>query len=133
MLFQYSKFFINGGILGIASWGLQALLYDLLKVHSGINYGLATSLTYIPLIAINFLIQKKLIFLKEGFFWRFIVANLLIMALVSFLSLMFRSLIASYLGVQWGDIGGFASAALIGSVPSYLIQKFWVFNKTQGK
>lgn len=127
MLFQYSKFFINGVFLGVVAWGLQWLIYKAINVDSAFAYGFATALTYVPLVVVNFAIQRIWIFNRAGLFRRFVVANLAIMILVSFLSLLFRNLIDQSFGSPWGDRGGFILAALIGSIPSFMLKRFWVF------
>lgn len=131
MIRQYFKFFINGGILGIVSWGLQIIIYRAIGSDSGLAYALATALTYVPLIVINFLIQRKWIFQREGLFWRFVAANLSIMILVSLFSPLCRLLIAWAVGVEWGDRGGFALAAISMSIPSFFLKRFFVFNSKQ--
>ena len=125
---QYLKFFINGGILGVVSWGLQTIIYRAIGGDSGTAYAFATALTYVPLIVINFLIQRRWIFQRDGLFWRFVAANLAIMLLVSLLSPLCRLLIAWAAGAEWGDRGGFALAAIVMSVPSFALKRFFVFN-----
>lgn len=127
MLFQYLKFFINGGFLGVVAWGLQWLIYKAINGDSAFAYGFATALTYIPLVVINFMIQRRWIFNRTGLFWRFVIANLAIMILVSFLSPLFRYLIDQSFGSPWGDRSGFILAALIGSIPSFMLKRVWVF------
>ena len=128
---QYLKFFINGGILGLVSWGLQIIIYRAIDGDSGAEYAIATALTYVPLIVINFIIQRHWIFKKEGLFWRFVAANLSIMLLVSLFSPLCRMLIASLVGVEWGDRGGFALAAILMSVPSFFLKRLFVFNSNR--
>jgi putative flippase GtrA len=127
MLVQYFKFFVNGGILGIAAWGLQWLIYKVIKGDSATAYIIATALTYAPLVVVNFLVQRRWIFNRPGLFWRFVLANLVIMILVSLLSSFFRSEIDQIYGSPWGDRGGFIAAALISSIPSFLLKRIWVF------
>ena len=127
MVRQYLKFFINGGILGLVSWALQALIFVALGGESGLSYSIATALAYLPLIIVNFLVQRAWIFKRNGLFWKFVAANLVIMLLVTLLSPLCRLAIASVAGVQWGDLGGFALAAILGSIPSFLIKRHWVF------
>jgi putative flippase GtrA len=124
---QYLWFCINGGILGIVSLGLQVLIYRGMDVNTGFAYGVATALTYAPLVLINFVIQRRWIFKKNGQFWRFVLANLSIMVLVSLFAPLCRLLIASLAGAEWGDKGGFALAALAMSVPSYFAKRLLVF------
>jgi|UniRef100_UPI0040477D69 putative flippase GtrA len=130
MLNQYLKFFVNGGVLGIAAWGLQWLIYKAISSNTAMAYSIATALTYAPLIVVNFLIQRRWIFNSPGLFWRFVVANITIMILVSILSSIFKSGIDQIYGNPWGDRGGFIAAALIGSIPSFMLMRNWVFIKT---
>lgn len=127
MLREYTKFLINGGLLGLVAWGLQLLLYRLLGGETGFQYFLASALTYAPLLVVNFLVQRAWIFHRPGLFPRFAVANLSIMLLVSLLSPLCRLLIDAMAGSPWGVRGGFVLASLIGSVPSFLVKRFWVF------
>jgi hypothetical protein len=124
---QYLWFCVNGGILGVVSLGLQALIYRALAVNTGLAYGVATALTYAPLVLINFLIQRRWIFKKNGLFLRFVLANLSIMVLVSLFAPLCRLLITSWAGAEWGDKGGFALAAVVMSVPSYFAKRLLVF------
>ena len=126
---QYLWFCINGAILGIVSLGLHALIYRAMGVNSGLAYGVATALAYVPLVLINFVIQRRWIFKKNGLFWRFVLANLSIMVLVSLFAPLCRLLIASLAGAEWGDKGGFAFAALAMSVPSYFVKRLLVFTQ----
>ena len=128
---QYIKFFINGGILGLVSWALQIMIYRAIGIDSGVAYAIATALTYAPLVIINFIIQRRWIFKSEGLFWKFVAANLTIMLLVSLFSPVFRSLVASAAGAEWGDRGGFALAAIVMSVPSFFLKRLYVFNSKQ--
>lgn len=127
MIHQYLKFFVNGGILGAVSWVLQIIIYRAIDGDSGLEYAVATALTYVPLIVVNFLIQRRWIFKKEGLFLRFVAANLLIMLFVSLFSPLCRLLVTWAAGAEWGDRGGFALAAIAMSVPSFLIKRFFVF------
>jgi len=127
MYYQYLKFFLNGGVLGVAALALQWLIFNAIGGDSATAYSLATALTYLPLLVVNFMIQKTWIFYRTGLFWRFVVANLAIMALVSLLSPLCRYVIDALVGAPWGDRGGFALAALLGSMPSFLLKRYWVF------
>lgn len=127
MLLQYLKFFVNGGILGVVAWALQLAIFKALGGGSGAMYALATALTYMPLLIVNFRIQHVLIFRRSGVFPRFLLANLAVMLLVSLLSPLCRYPIALLAGDVWGDRGGFLVASILGSIPSFLIQRHWVF------
>jgi putative flippase GtrA len=124
---QYFWFCINGGILGIVSLVLQALIYRAIGLNTGLAYGVATALTYVPLVVVNFVIQRRWIFKKNGLFWRFVLANLSIMVLVSLSAPICRLMIASVAGVEWGDKLGFALAAVAMSIPSYFAKRLLVF------
>ena len=128
ILRQYIKFFINGGILGLVSWALQLIIYRAIGADSSLAYAIATAITYVPLIVINFIIQRRWIFRREGLFWRFVLANLTIMLLVSLFSPLCRHLVAAVAGAEWGDRGGFALAAIAMSIPSFFLKRLFVFN-----
>jgi putative flippase GtrA len=124
---QYLKFLINGGLLGLAAWVLQAGLFRLLGQTNSSSYAIASVLTYLPFILLNFAIQRRLIFTAPGGLSRFIVANTCIMIVVSSLSPLCRELVAEIGGGSAGDQGGFILAALIGATPSFLLSRFFVF------
>ena len=130
---QYLWFCINGGILGIVSLVLQALIYRIIVANTGLPfglaYGVATALTYVPLVLINFVIQRRWIFRKNGFFWSFVLVNLSIMVFVSMFAPLCRLMIASLAGAEWGDKGGFGLAAVAMSVPSYFAKRLFVFTQ----
>jgi putative flippase GtrA len=128
---QYFMFFLNGGILGVISLGLQTILYKVIGINTGSAYALSVALTYVPLIVVNFIIQRRWIFQQDGLFWRFVLANLSIMLLVSLLAPICRLLISFAAGVEWGDRVGFALAAIAMSIPSYFFKRLFVFNSKQ--
>ena len=127
MIKEYAKFFVSGGVLGVIAWGLQLLFYRTLGGDSAATYMLASAMTYAPLVVVNFMIQRAWIFNRPGLFPRFVLANLAIMLVVSLLSPLCRQLIDLITGAPWGDRGGFIMAALLGSIPSFLIKRHWVF------
>lgn len=129
MLREYVKFSINGGLLGLVAWWLQQSIYLGLGGATPEAYLLASALTYLPLVLVNFYIQRRWIFFRPGLFWRFVLANLAIMLLVSVLSPWCWRLVDLIVGPPWGERSGFAVAAVIGSVPSFLIKRHWVFGK----
>ncbi|MCK7594470.1 GtrA family protein [Pseudomarimonas salicorniae] len=133
ILRQYLKFFINGGLLGLIAWGLQLLLFRFFEdARAPYPYALASALTYLPLVVLNFAIQKRFIFGVPGAFPRFVVANLAIMLLVAACSPVFKALLGSLLGASWGELLGFAAAAIVCSVPSFLLKRSWVFGVRRG-
>ena len=127
MLARYLKFLINGGLLGLAGWGVQRVLFHLLGKQNSGSYALASLLTYTPFILINFSIQRRLIFGVPGVFSRFIVANIIVMFAVSALAPVCREVLAWNGGAALGDQGGFMLAALIGATPSFLLSNYFVF------
>ena len=131
---QYIKFFVNGGVIGIISLGLQAVIYRATGLESSLVYALASAVTYVPLIVINFIIQRKWIFQRVGMFGRFVLANLAIMFLVSLFAPLCRLLISWYAGAEWGDRGGFALASIALAIPSFFLNSIFVFgSRSAGK
>lgn len=130
---QYIKFLINGGILGVAALMLHGGIYWILGGAGDAQYSLASVLAYAPLIAVNFFIQRTVIFLDGGRFWRFVIANMVIMILVSAISPLCRDSIGALFGPSIGDQSGFLLAALIGATPSFVLARCWVFRpQTEG-
>jgi putative flippase GtrA len=129
MASQFLKFLVNGIALGLAAWAIQAGIFFAIGVDSNLAYGAATALTYAPLIALNFQIQRRWIFRSKGRFWRFLASHLSIMAFVSVLSPVCRLLITHATNPDWGNAGGFVVAALIGSIFSFFLQREWVFRE----
>ena len=127
MTLQFIKFFINGGLIGVASIFFQSLIYTLLKESIPFSYAISTALTYVSLVFINFQAQRKLIFYRKGVFLRFLISNFLIMVLVSLLSPVMRNLIDILVGPPLGDRMGFFLAAMMGSIPSFILSKKWVY------
>lgn len=127
MFIGYIKFFVNGGVLGLAAWAIQFQVYKVIGSDSSFAYALSSVISYIPLIFINFAIQRSLIFKNDGLLFSFIVANISIMLLVSIFSPLCRDFIDIILGRPWGDRCGYILASLICSIPSYLIKRVWVF------
>jgi putative flippase GtrA len=97
---EYFWFCINGGILGIVSLGLESLIYRAMGVNTCLPYAMASALTYAALVLINFVIQRRWIFKKNGLFFRFVLANLSIMLLVSRFAPLCRMLIGSLEGAK---------------------------------
>ena len=130
-LAKYFKFLVNGGVLGLCSWGLQMLIFRLFGRGDGNSYALASLLTYIPFMLLNFSIQRRLIFVVPGCFVRFVVVNIFMMFVVSALSPLCREFVTLACGGSSGDYGGFILAAVIGATPSFLLSQFFVFrNRT---
>ena len=126
-------FMANGAVLGVLALLVQGLLFGLFGGSDVKSYAIASAVTYVPLILLNFQIQRSLIFASSGRLLRFLVANVLIMLLVSFLSPVFRALISAVFGMQVADMLGFTMAALTGATPSFLLSKYWVFIEERGK
>lgn len=128
ILKQYAKFLVNGGLIGLVGWCLQSGLFHALGQKDGRAYAIASVLTYMPLILLNFTIQRQLIFSVPGRFSRFVVANIFVMLFVSALSPLCREILALLGGGAVGDQGGFVLASLIGATPSFLLSRYFVFS-----
>lgn len=109
--------------------GVQSIIYQIIGISSSFAYAFASMLTYVPLIVINFIIQRRWIFQRDGLFWQFVLANLSIMILVSLFSPFARMIVTWVVGVEWGDRSGFAIAAIVMSIPSYFLKRFFVFGE----
>ena len=79
---QYLKFLINGGLLGLLACLIQFIIFRCIEKDSSFAYAISSFITYLPLLFINFIIQKKWVFIRDGVFWKFALANVFIMFLV---------------------------------------------------
>ena len=79
------------------------------------------------MVFLNLFIQRRLILGMNSPLIRFLLAQLFIMASTSFLSPVCRTVIELIATREYGDKLGFALASIIGSVPSFLFNKYWVF------
>jgi len=127
MLKQYSHFFFNGVLISLLAWLLQYLIFIVFGNDSSLGYAVATAIAFSITMVINFFIQMRFIFKSPGAFHRYVISDLVILVIVSLLSPLCRLFIAELTTIEWGNKGGFLLAALIGSVPSFLIKRFWVF------
>ena len=126
---EYVKFFINGGILGLVAWGGQYAIYHFIVNNDYYTYALSSAFAYVPLVLINFSLQRIWIFRVNGSLFRFIVANLLMMIAVSFVAVLMNYLINLKFNQAWAERLGYPIASLIVSVPSFFLKRNWVFSK----
>jgi putative flippase GtrA len=133
LLKQYIKFLLNGGILGVVAFVLQSLLFGLFGQEGSLSYAVASAITYGCLLLLNFTVQRAFIFSSPGRLGRFVIANVLIMALVSALAPICRIVVGSVFGMDAGDAFGFIVAALLGATPSFVLSRYWIFNTTKQK
>jgi putative flippase GtrA len=124
---QALTFFINGAVIGVLALGLQNGLFRVLGGEGETAAALASALTYLPLVVLNFLIQRSLIFQRQGMFTRFVASNLVIMVCVSGTTPLLASAYGSLLEASLANSAGFASASLLFAIPSFLLKRTWVF------
>lgn len=127
LFFQFFKFCLNGGILGVIAWGLQQIIYHFMDSNSSYAYAAATCITFIPLVIVNFIIQRTIVFKVPGLFWRFLGANMVIMLIVSVLSFFCKGGLDVIFGGAVGSQFGFILANLMAVIPSFALKKLWVF------
>jgi hypothetical protein len=126
---EFFYFLVNGSILGGVLLILQFIIYKILGDSSDFAYISSIVLSYIPLIFINFFLQRKIIFKKDGIFVKFLLSNIFIMLMISSISPFTRQLISSIFGAHYGDYFGLIVTVAFLTIPSFLIVKFWVFEK----
>ncbi|MBT5400537.1 hypothetical protein HOL24_08355 [bacterium] len=126
---EFFYFLVNGSILGVVFLILQFIVYKILGDSSDFAYVSSIILSYIPLIFINFFLQRRIIFKKDGIFVKFLLSNIFIVLIISSISPFSRQLISSIFGLHYGDYFGLIATVAFLSIPSFLIVKFWVFEK----
>lgn len=123
----------NGAVLGILAWAMHALIFNMLDESDARAYAIASIYTYVPLILLNFYIQRSLIFKSSGCLLRFLIANLSIMLLVSMMAPLCRLAIGALWTSKLGDEAGFIIAALLGATPSFVLSRYFVFRRSHLK
>ena len=126
---EFFYFLVNGSILGVVLLIFQFIVFKILGDSSDFSYISSIILSYVPLIFINFFLQRKIIFKKDGIFLKFLLSNIFIMLLISSISPFTRQLISYIFGAHYGDYFGLIATVGLLSIPSFLIVKFWVFEK----
>ena len=124
---KFGKFFLNGLVLGIFAIILQSFFYKALGESSNFMYMLSSVFTYSVLICFNFFIQKKIIFNRDGFFYKFVFSNLVVMCFTSLVSPLFKIFFSYIFNPIWGDYLGFPFAAIAISLISFCLNYYFVF------
>lgn len=123
---QFIFFLVNGVILGLITFIFQYVVDLELRPLFVYHQLLSTIVAMTPLMFINFLTQKNLIFKKKGSFPKFILSNLFIMFLVSTASELFNKF---NIFIFYDFNLNFLFAALIISPTSFLIKKYFIFSR----
>jgi len=126
---QYLIFFVNGAFLGLLAWTFQYYLYMFLDKNSFLNYAIATAMTYIVFVTANCIIQRHIIFRTEIVLVRYFAAQAFIMVLLILISPICMRLIDYIFQPPNGEMFGFPVAGLVISFPSFILSRFWAFNK----
>jgi hypothetical protein len=124
---KFVKFFLNGLVLGFFAILLQSFFYRALGESSNFMYMLSSVFTYSVLICFNFFIQKKIIFNRDGFFYKFVFSNLVVMCFTSLISPLFKIFFSYIFNPIWGDYLGFPVAAIVISLISFCVNYYFVF------
>ena len=124
---HYAMYFINGSILGIVALELQSLIFEMVYFESRFFYPLSVAFTCSILIPINFFIQRKIIFKKKGQFLKFIMITFSGIFLVSITSSLIKGMLSLFLSGKYIEQLSFILAALIISLPIFLLKRSYVF------
>ncbi|RCX00373.1 GtrA-like protein [Marinomonas foliarum] len=124
------RFFLNGGVIGLLSWILQAaFLYLFLTFDFFSEYGPAISvwLAFFIILFLNFFSMKKFVFNKDGSPLKFLISTTLMIFLAGLLTQFITEKIYSY-GLDGFVYLSYPVSALLISPLSYVIKKNIVFN-----
>lgn len=124
---QFVLFAINGGLIGLLCWSLQLAFYAALNGDSNGAYWVSAVLASAIGVAINYQVQRRFIFGRDGSFVAFAIAATAMTITVSFAAT----------GARWGLIHccdaetanrlGYAVGALLVAPLSFTIKKFLIF------
>lgn len=125
---EFLLFLINGLILGGLATVIQYLMNKSLEDIFIYHQMIATVLTMSPIIFINFLSQKKIIFKKHGSIILFFFSCIFIMLLVSVGTEIFNQYkLFNYRNTLFDLNLNFVAAGLMSAPISYLLKKYIVF------
>ena len=122
-------FMINGGSIGLFSWVLQLLLYystEFIDFPNAYRVTFSVWASFVVVMVINFITQKKLIFKRRGSFLRFGLSTTFLIFCVSVLSAFLYGLIEP-LNVGYAEIFSYPLSALIFAPIAYYIKSKFVF------
>ena len=132
---RFMRFIINGGVIGLISWILQIIFYNLLLSLGGFDeeidsifYAISVMLTFSLVVLLNFFTQKRFVFFaKKGAIWVFVASSFFVVGVVTILSYLLHSIFDS------SELRAFASyaypiAAITTAPLAYHIKKRFVFD-----
>jgi len=126
----FIRFLLNGAILGALTFIVQFYLDSYISLISEYHQLYSSIVVIMPFILINFLSQKHFVFKRNGFFFRFLFANGLIMMLVSIGSYLINNLkIAQFMILDHSFNLSFVLASIICVPISFILKSRLVFNK----
>ena len=127
MISKYPIFFINGVLFGLLSWLIQITILSFFVNPSSYQYSFSVFISFSILIYFNFLSQKNIIFKKKGLFLKFLIANIFIMALITFSSPIIRLLLLDGSLSSYANLLSYPITALLFSFLSYYLKYKFVF------
>ena len=129
-------FLINGGIIGVLSWGIQYYIFKamLLLFNESIHllYMLSVLITFACVVILNFISQKKVVFRSNSNkFLLFIFISLVSISMVSCLSY-FLHVYFSYLVLDKYSYFIYPISAILISPITFFMKKNFVFKQIEG-
>jgi len=128
----FVRFLINGGSIGVISWGLQILIYNfLLTINTLTQYAglLSVYISFCLVLLLAFFSMKTFVFQRAGLWHRFLLSAGLIIIFVGLCTELLISFF-DFVGLSSGySHVAYPLAAILFAPLSYALKNFFVFPK----
>ena len=128
---SYARFVLNGGLVGLLSWGIQVLSFSLgrlMQPQLDMRTILLGSIlfSFSIVVVINFYLQRKHVFREKGIFLNFLAINLIA---IFFVGVVTDGVVKVLLPILSGAVVfiAYPIAALALSPIVFLLKRFFVF------
>lgn len=122
------KYLINGGLVGLVSWILQAFSFAILKSYLTdvrLSFSVSVYISFLISLVINYLLQEKFVFRTQGVKTLFVAASFMAITFVNLIGLYLISIFPS----ECCDLIAYPLSALILMPFVFLFKKYFVFSK----
>jgi putative flippase GtrA len=122
------KFIINGIVLGLLTYLSQDYVNNALSDSTEYHQLISSVIVILPFILLNFYAQRTFVFQRNGGVFKFFVANITVMLLISTGSYLLNNLGLGIVTVFQTSFNlSFVFAAVVCFPISYSLKRFYVF------
>uniref|UniRef100_UPI004048429F GtrA family protein n=1 Tax=Orrella sp. TaxID=1921583 RepID=UPI004048429F len=128
----FFAFILNGGAIGLLSWLVQVIFYYVF-LNAGLSGTSSVAMSvwsaFFMAVIINFYSQRRFVFARKGFFWRFFLSTTAVITVVSGLAVLVFNIGKLFLSPQIAQIITYPISAGIMAPVSFYLKSTLVFPK----